>query len=186
MRLINGTKFLSGLFEGNSPPVRQSHAAFAFLLDYVPNWKRAYGKGGLIQYQPFVPEDTAHDVYSECLKWSQKKGIVPYLGVFKRHVHDPFLMTYSTGGWSMAMDFKVTAANRKDIWEHTQELTEIVLEGGGRFYFAKDLVIRPEDARRMFPAANLKKFLELKRKYDPGSLLQTDMWRRVFEPLADE
>jgi FAD/FMN-containing dehydrogenase len=186
MRLINGTKFLSGLFEGNSPPVRQSHAAFAFLLDYVPNWKRAYGKGGLIQYQPFVPEDTAHDVYSECLKWSQKKGIVPYLGVFKRHVHDPFLMTYSTGGWSMAMDFKVTAANRKDIWEHTQELTEIVLEGGGRFYFAKDLVIRPEDARRMFPAANLEKFLELKRKYDPGSLLQTDMWRRVFEPLADE
>ncbi|MDG2144773.1 MAG: FAD-binding oxidoreductase [Planctomycetota bacterium] len=184
MRLINGTKFVSGLFEGNRPPIRQSHAGFAFLLDYVPNWKRAYGKGGLIQYQPFVPEETAHDVYSECLKWSQRKGIVPYLGVFKRHIHDPFLMTYSTGGWSMAMDFKVTAANRKDVWEHTKELTEIVLEGGGRFYFAKDMVIGSKDAQRMFPKENLARFFELKNRLDPDHLLQTDMWRRVLRPLA--
>jgi decaprenylphospho-beta-D-ribofuranose 2-oxidase len=186
MRLINGTKFVSGLFEANAKPVRQSHAAFAFLLDYVPNWKRAYGKSGLIQYQPFVPEETAHEVYSECLKWSHRKGIVPYLGVFKRHVHDPFLMTYSTGGWSMAMDFKVTPSNREEVWAHTRELSEIVLEGGGRFYFAKDMVIGPDEARRMFPSENLAKFFALKRKHDPDCLLKTDMWRRVLGPLANE
>jgi len=186
MRLINGAKFVSGLFEGNRPPVRQAHAAFAFLLDYVPNWKRAYGTGGLIQYQPFVPHATAHDVYSECLRWSQRKGFVPYLGVFKRHRPDPFLMTYAQDGWSMAMDFKVTAANRADLWEHCRELTEIVLEGGGRFYFAKDLVIGPRDAERMFPAENLQRFLELKAELDPSGLFVTDLWRRVFEPLARE
>lgn len=186
MQLVNGAKYVSGLFEGNRAPVRQAHAAFAFLLDYVPNWKRAYGKGGLIQYQPFVPAATAHNVYSECLRWSQRKGFVPYLGVFKRHRPDPFLMTYAQDGWSMAMDFKVTAANRAELWEHCRELTEIVLEGGGRFYFAKDLVIGPRDAERMFPAENLQRFLELKAELDPEGLLVTDMWRRVFEPLARE
>ena len=186
MRLINGTKYVSGLFEGNRAPVRQAHAAFAFLLDFVPNWKLAYGQGGLIQYQPFLPEETAHDVYTECLRWCHKKGLVPYLGVFKRHRPDPFLMTYCTGGWSMAMDFKVTAANRAEVWQHCRELTEIVLEGGGRFYFAKDLVIEPRDAERMFPAAALQRFLELKAELDPDGLLATDMWRRVFEPLARE
>ena len=186
MRLINGAKYVSGLFEGNHRPTRQAHAAFAFLLDYVPNWKRAYGTGGLIQYQPFMPEETAHDVYSECLRWSHKKGIVPYLGVFKRHRPDPFLMTYCTGGWSMAMDFRVTPKNREELWQHCRELTEIVLEGGGRFYFAKDLVIGPKDAERMFPEAALQRFLELKRELDPEGLFVTDMWRRVFEPLARE
>ena len=186
MRLINGAKYVSGLFEGNHRPTRQAHAAFAFLLDYVPNWKRAYGTGGLIQYQPFMPEETAHDVYSECLRWSHKKGIVPYLGVFKRHRPDPFLMTYCTGGWSMAMDFRVTPKNREELWQHCRELTEIVLEGGGRFYFAKDLVIGPKDAERMFPEAAVQRFLELKRELDPEGLFVTDMWRRVFEPLARE
>jgi len=186
MRLVNGAKYTSGLFEGNRPPVRQAHAAFAFLLDYVPNWKLAYGKGGLIQYQPFMPEETAHDVYTECLKWCHKKGIVPYLGVFKRHRPDPFLMTYCTGGWSMAMDFKVTATNKEEVWQHTRELTDIVLEGGGRFYFAKDLVIGPRDAERMFPEENLQRFLELKCELDPDHVFVTDMWRRVFEPLARE
>jgi len=82
------------------------------------------------------------------------------------------------------MDFKVTAANRKDVWEHTKELTEIVLEGGGRFYFAKDMVIGSKDAQRMFPKENLARFFELKNRLDPDHLLQTDMWRRVLRPLA--
>ncbi|MDF1799466.1 MAG: FAD-binding oxidoreductase [Planctomycetota bacterium] len=185
MRLVNGAKFVSGLFEGNRPPIRQSHAAFAFLLDYVPNWKRAYGEGGLIQYQPFVPPETAHEVYSECFRWSYKKGFVPYLGVFKRHRPDPFLMTYCTGGWSMAMDFKVTANNRAELWEHCAELSEIVLAGGGRFYFAKDMVITPEVCERMYPAGTLDAFFELKRRLDPDGLLVTDAWRRAFEPLFD-
>ena len=186
MRLINGAKYVSGLFECNRRPIRQAHAAFAFLLDYVPNWKRAYGAGGLIQYQPFVPNATAHDVYSECMRWNQRKGFVPYLGVFKRHRPDPFLMTYASDGWSMAMDFKVTPQNRAELWQHCRELTEIVLAGGGRFYFAKDLVIEPRDAERMFPAANLQRFLELKAELDPDALFVTDLWRRVFEPLARE
>src|SRR5262249_55244757 len=56
MRAINAAKYFSGRFESMRGPYRQAHAAFAFLLDYVPNWKWAYGrtdKSGLIQYQAF-------------------------------------------------------------------------------------------------------------------------------------
>jgi hypothetical protein len=78
------------------------------------------------------------------------------------------------------MDFKVTPANRAAIWKHCSELSEVVLEGGGKFYFAKDLVLSPEQARRAFPEDKLEAFLALKRELDPEGLLQTDLWRRLF------
>jgi FAD/FMN-containing dehydrogenase len=44
MRAINAAKYHAGRLEGMRGPYRQSHAAFAFLLDYGPNWKWAYGR----------------------------------------------------------------------------------------------------------------------------------------------
>ena len=179
-RLINSVKYLAGRFEAMGEPHRWTHAEFAFLLDYVPHWKRAYGKGGLIQYQPFLPPETAEETYNELIRRCQKRGLVPYLGVFKRHRPDPFWLTHSTGGWSFAMDFKVTPSNRERLWKHCAEMTEIVLDAGGRFYFAKDLVLADGDARRMFPESKLGAFLALKQELDPEGLLETNLWRRLF------
>ena len=183
MRTINAAKYWSGRIEAMGEPVRQPHAAFAFLLDYVPNWKWSYGRGegrGLIQYQSFVPAAVAHDVFRTLIERSRAGGFTPYLSVIKRHRPDPFLLTHALDGWSMALDFKVTPPRRRALWEHCAALTRIVLDHGGRFYFAKDLVLEPADARRMFDPANLAKFLDLKRELDPGGMLQTDLWRRLF------
>ncbi len=187
MRFLNAAKFASGRLEVMQGPFRQSLAAFSFLLDYVPNWKWAYGrkeKRGLIQHQIFLPVATAHATYSEILRRNQSNGFVPYLGVFKRHRPDPFWLTHALDGWSLAMDFKVTPENRAGLWKHCAELTEITLAAGGKFYFAKDLVIGPDAAKRMYPADKLEQFLKLKRELDPESLLQTDSWRRVFAGLG--
>lgn len=183
MQTINFAKYLAGQMEERAGPHRQAHAAFAFLLDYVPNWKWAYGRGekrGLIQYQAFVPKETAADVYEEILRRCRRAGIVPYLGVLKRHRPDPFWLTHSNDGWSFALDFKVTPANRADLWRHCAELTRVVLAGRGKFYFAKDLVIGSQDMISMFPPEKLNAFLELKRRLDPATLLQTDLSRRVM------
>ena len=180
MPLLNWSKHLAGKFESRRPPYRQSHAAFAFLLDYVPDWKRAYGKGGLIQYQSFLPKESAEDVYSEMLRHCHHRGIVPYLGVFKRHRMDPFWLTHAVDGWSFAMDFQVPSGDRSRLWKHCAELTEIVLAGGGKFYFAKDLVIDKDAARRMFDEDALARFMALKNELDPEHLLQTNLWRRLF------
>ncbi|MEM9799970.1 MAG: FAD-binding oxidoreductase [Planctomycetota bacterium] len=183
MRLLNGTKFQMGKLEQRRGWYRQSHAAFNFLLDYVPNWKFAYGRKpgvGLIQYQVFLPHDTALDGFTEVLHRQRARGHVSYLGVLKRHRPDSFLLTHGLDGWSMAMDFKVTPKTRKSLWSTCDELTRVVLERGGRFYFAKDSVIGPKAVEAMYDADRLARVRALKETLDPDSLLQTDLWRRAF------
>jgi len=183
MSLVNWTKHQAGKLEQRKGFHRQSHAGFNFLLDFVPNWKFAYGRGGLrglIQYQVFVPKETAHAALSEVLRRSAQRGHTAFLGVLKRHRPDPFLLTHAVDGWSLALDFKVTPENRSSLWDTTDELTQIVLAAGGRFYFAKDAVIGPATARAMFPVGARERFLALKAEVDPEHLLQTDLWRRVF------
>jgi len=184
MRLVNAAKYVAGRIEHHKGRFRQSHAGFSFLLDYVPNWKWAYGREpvrcGLIQYQPFLPRDAAHDVALDLLARCRKAGIVPFLGVVKRHRPDPFWLTHALDGWSLALDFKVTPQTRERLWRLCAELTEVVLGAGGRFYFAKDLVLGPHDAQRFLPADRLAAFRALKRELDPESLLATELSRRVL------
>ncbi|MEM8713313.1 MAG: FAD-binding oxidoreductase [Planctomycetota bacterium] len=183
MRLLNFTKHQMGKLEQRQGWYRQSHAAFNFLLDFVPNWKFAYGRRpghGLIQYQVFLPKETALDGFTEVLERQQRRGHVSYLGVLKRHRPDPFLLTHGLDGWSMAMDFKVTPRSRESLWATCDELTRVVLERGGRFYFAKDAVIGPKTVESMFDADRLAAFRDMKAELDPDELLQTDLWRRAF------
>ena len=182
MRLVNLAKFHAGRVEQMGGPYLQSHAGFNFLLDYVPNWKWAYGRRrgyGLIQYQPFVPHEHALEVYSELLELCRRRGFVSYLGVLKRHKPDPFWLTHALDGWSFALDFKVTPARREALWQHCHDMTEIVLAAGGKFYFAKDLVLRAQDAERFYPEGRLEAFRALKHELDPEGLLQSDVWRRI-------
>ncbi|EMO61581.1 FAD binding domain protein [Leptospira borgpetersenii serovar Pomona str. 200901868] len=178
MRLVNFAKFVSGYLTNNKPYF-QGHAEYAFLLDYVPNWKFMYKPGSMIQYQSFIPKENVVDAFCEILKICQKRRIVTWLAVFKKHKSDPFLLTHALDGYSMAMDFPVTFGNRKRLWELAGELDEIVLKFGGKFYFAKDSTLRPETVQRAFPKKNLEKFYSLKRKFDPKGILETDLYRRI-------
>lgn len=184
MRLVNAVKYHSGRMEAFAGRFRQSHAGFAFLLDYVPNWKFAYGRvrgeRGLIQYQPFLPDAVAHDVLQDLLARARRARLVPYLGVLKRHRPDPFWLTHAVDGWSLAMDFKVQPSTRERLWRLCAEMTQVVLDAGGRFYFAKDLVISAADAQRFLPADKLAAFRALKRRHDPEGLLASDLSRRVL------
>lgn len=190
MRAVNAAKWLAGCAEAAQNPYRQPLAAFSFLLDYVPNWKFAYGtepgRRGLIQFQSFVPHAAAHDTFLELLARSRAGRLVPYLLVLKRHRPDPFWLTHAVDGWSLAMDFKVTPDNRERLFAHCRALAEVVLAAGGRFYGAKDLVLGPGALARFIPAAELGRFLELKRRLDPGGLLQTDLSRRLLAGLLAE
>ncbi len=180
MRLINRTKYVQGSTLGNKKTFRQSHAAFAFLLDYVPNWKFIYKPGGLIQYQSFVPEATAEACFRAQLETCQRAGIVPFLGVFKRHRKDSFLMSHAVEGYSFALDLPVTKHNRERVWSLAKELNQLVLEAGGRFYFAKDSTLDSETARSYLGEEALHRFYALKRSCDPHNLLQTELSRRLF------
>lgn len=180
MQAINFAKSLSAstLSHGQTHP--QSHAGFAFLLDYVPNWKHAYKPGGLIQYQSFIPKEHAQAVFSEQVKLAQAYGIVPYLGVFKRHRPDDFLMTHAVDGYSLALDFAVTPPKQGGLLSLAAEMDRLVIEAGGRFYFAKDSALHRSSVAEALGEERISRFFALKRECDPENLLQTNLYRRLF------
>jgi FAD/FMN-containing dehydrogenase len=175
--LVNTGKYVLGL---RRQRYLQSHAAFHFLLDYIPSWERAYGREGLIQYQSFLPKETAAEVWREMLRLSQKHGFPSYLGVTKRHRPDGFLFSHGVDGFSLALDFKVPARRRSELHALLQVFDRMVVEAGGRFYFAKNSETSAEIARAFWGEETLQRFRALKQRCDPYSILESDLARRIL------
>ena len=177
-RLVNAVKYRLPETFSRDGTFLQPHVAFAFLLDYVPNWRNMYGGTGFIQYQIFVPDATARATLARALELCRRRGVVSYLGVFKRHRADEFLLSHGLDGWSLALDFAVPPREPKRLWDLTTELTELVLEAGGKFYAAKDSVL---DAAQFAQAYGdrVERFRALKRTLDPGNLFASDLSRRL-------
>jgi len=174
---VNTAKYIASL---RRHTFRQPHAAFHFLLDYVPDWELSMGRGGLIQYQSFLPKETALQAWTELLALTKKQGIPSYLGVTKRHRPDNFLLTHAMDGFSLAMDFKVTDARRSRLRSLLLECDKIVLAHGGRFYFAKNSETTAETALAFYGQETVDKFKKLKKRCDPNGLLESDLYRRIF------
>lgn len=178
MRAINLGRYLAGrLRHGARYP--QTLAAFHFLLDYVPEWRRAYLPGGLVQYQPFVPARVAERVFGEILDLSRRRGFVPLLAVLKRHKPDDHLLSPYVDGWSLALDYRVPRAGLAVLRPFFRTLDRIVVQAGGRFYAAKDAVLDAETFRRSLPPDRLAAFAAARRRCDPEGLLSTDLSRRL-------
>ena len=177
-KAVNAAKYLSAQ---RKHTFRQSHAEFHFLLDYVPDWERSAGRSGLIQYQSFLPKETAEAAWREIIELSIRRRCPSYLGVTKRHRPDKFLFTHGVDGFSLALDYKVTDGNRKALSAMLQEFDRIVLEAGGRFYFAKNSETSAESARRFLGDETIGKFRTLKKRCDPNNLLESDLYRRLFK-----
>lgn len=173
---VNTAKYLVG----RDTTYPQPHAAFHFLLDYVPDWELSYGQQGLIQYQSFLPKETAYDAWKVMLEISQKRGLPSYLGVTKRHRPDNFLLSHALDGFSLAFDFKITNRNRAELEAMTQDFDKIAIAAGGRFYFAKNSETAPETARTFLGDETIAKFRKLKERCDPDNLLGSDLYQRVF------
>ncbi|MEQ1634267.1 MAG: FAD-binding oxidoreductase [Planctomycetota bacterium] len=180
--LVNALKWKAGPSEQRKSPYLQSHGAFHFLLDYVPRWHWMTKPGGLIQFQPFVPKEHAERVLRTLIEQCQQAGMVPYLGVLKRHRKDPFLMTHAVDGFSMAMDFVVSTnkGKREALWALCRRLAETVLEANGRFYYAKDAVLLNSSFSRIHGDDAVRTFRSLKERVDKNNLLQTDLSRRLL------
>jgi decaprenylphospho-beta-D-ribofuranose 2-oxidase len=143
MRVINLAKYLAGR-AGGTRSYFQSHAAFHFLLDYIPNWKFAYHPGGLLQYQFFVPAEAAAHVFREAIRRQQRSGVVSYLAVLKRHRADRFAARYAVDGFSLALDFPVRQSSVGALMALCREFDALRTEAGGHVYAAKDAVSRGE------------------------------------------
>jgi len=180
MCFVNAVKYyLSRIFDRGKPYL-QSLVAFNFLLDYVPNWKKIYLPGGFIQHQSFVPLENAYETIKAILEITHRHQMPPFLAVFKRHRPDSFLMSHGVDGYSLALDFPITASTRGKILLMTDEIDTLVCSVGGRFYPAKDATLRGDTYRKSLPEEAIREFLELKTKVDPDGLMKTDLSDRLL------
>lgn len=178
VHFTNELKYRASQF-GSTDAYFQPHAAFHFLLDQMPGFRNAYEPGGFIQFQPFVPREHAREVFRQILDISKRKGIVSYLGVLKRYRPDDFLMSHALDGYSLALDYPITRSNKAELWRMCHHFSDLVCEAGGRFYPAKDLVIRPDHLQRTIGDSALATFRALRAEVDPERILSTAWASRV-------
>ena len=138
VRALNAGRYRSAALRGRSPHA-QSHAAFHFLLDYVPGWKRAYRPHGFLQYQLFVPADASRYAFGEALRLQRAQGVYSYLAVMKQHRAGRFAAPYAVSGHSLALDFPVRPS-RPGLTALCRSYDALLREVGGRVYAAKDSV----------------------------------------------
>ncbi len=177
MRFVNFAKSTVARF-GPKGEYDQGLVAFNFLLDYVPTFRDAYRPHGFVQYQPFVPKENAEEVFRNILRLTQARDVPSYLGVMKRHRPDAYLLSHGLDGYSLALDFPITPSNRATLTKTLHEISDMVCEAGGRFYPAKDGMIRPDHVQRAWGQERLARFDTLRKMVDPDRLLRTELAAR--------
>jgi decaprenylphospho-beta-D-ribofuranose 2-oxidase len=156
----------------------QEIAGYFHPLDMVGQWNRLYGRPGLVQYQfvvPFGREDTMRAIIerlSAC-------GVASFLAVLKRFGEgNDAPLSFPQPGWTLALDMP-GGGTGLDTLLHS--LDEMVLEAGGRNYFAKDAHTVPATIRRGYP--RLGEWQAVRQRVDPHHVWQSDLGRRLL--LAD-
>ena len=134
----------------------------------------------MCDFGSFLPKETALQAWTEMLATAKTRGLPSYLGVTKRHRPDDFLLSHAVDGFSLALDFKVTDRNRAKLSAMLAEFDQIVLNAGGRFYFAKNSETSAEATRAFLGDETVERFKKLKKRTDPDGLLESDLYRRIF------
>ncbi|MFM7252859.1 MAG: FAD-binding protein [Ilumatobacteraceae bacterium] len=152
----------------------QSISAFFHPLDLVGSWNRLYGARGMVQYQFVVPfgEEAAVRTVVERLSDSR---ITSFLAVLKRlGAANPAPLSFPRAGWTLALDVPASSPGLAGL---LHSLDDIVLDAGGRHYFAKDSCTTRAAIERGYP--RLAEWRQVRATADPQGRWQSDLGRRL-------
>jgi decaprenylphospho-beta-D-ribofuranose 2-oxidase len=139
---------------------------------------------GIETFQAFVPASQAEGLFKEIVRRSHESACMPLWCVVKQHRADPFLLSYQVDGFSLEVNYRITPRTVRLLHDMLRELMELVIEAGGRFYLAKDSLLTSVLYRQSVGDGAVDTFLQLKQRYDPDMLFQSDLFRRVLRPSA--
>jgi decaprenylphospho-beta-D-ribofuranose 2-oxidase len=152
----------------------QGIGAFFHPLDLVGSWNRLYGAKGMVQYQFVVPFG-AEDAMRTVIERLSASGAASFLAVLKRFgkANDAPL-SFPAPGWTLALDVPGASHGLGDL---LHGLDRVVLDAGGRHYFAKDAHTTAAAIRRGYP--RLDEWKAVRDTVDPHGLWQSDLSRRL-------
>ncbi|HEX3518238.1 MAG TPA: D-arabinono-1,4-lactone oxidase, partial [Solirubrobacteraceae bacterium] len=105
----------------------------------------------------------------------RQRRLPVYLAVFKRFgaaFGGP--LSFPIEGWTLAIDIPADAPG---LVAALEQLDEVVAGCGGRVYLTKDIRLRSDILRSMYP--QLDRFHTLRERVDPLGLLRSDLARRL-------
>ncbi len=152
----------------------QHIGTFFHPLDGLGDWNLLYGPNGFLQYQFAVSDDHGNAVHEaiDLVCGARAPSFVSVLKRFGPGNDGP--LSFPIAGWTLALDFPVGSPSLQPLVE---ALDEIVINAGGRVYLAKDSRVPAELLHRMYP--RLPDLQSVRRRIDPGGLLQSDLSRRL-------
>jgi decaprenylphospho-beta-D-ribofuranose 2-oxidase len=151
----------------------QNITQFFHPLDLVGEWNRVYGSHGFLQYQFMVPFGQ-EQMFRRSIDKISSSGHVSFLNVLKTFGEgNAAPMSFPSKGWTLTVDIPVTPG----LDRLCQELDEMVLNAGGRLYFAKESRTSPEMIEQMYPRIN--EWRKIRASVDPEGVFHSDLSRRL-------
>ncbi len=122
--------------------------SYFYPLDALLDWNRIYGRKGFAQFQCVFPLAQSEQGLTKLLRAIANAGSASFLAVLKRFGAQDSAFSFPMEGYTLALDFPVTPPTLALL----EQLDQITLEHGGRFYLAKDsrmhaATLRAADAR---------------------------------------
>lgn len=169
---FNEAYFRHGAWQANEFLLLPSGSYF-FPLDRVGAWNRIYGRKGFIQHQCVLPLLKGPAILAEMIGRIAARGEGSFLAVLKKLGQSFGIMSFPVPGYTLALDFPVKAG----LLEFLDELDELVVEGGGRIYLAKDA----RQSRGTFEAGypNISKFRDIRRGIDATNRIRSRLAERL-------
>lgn len=181
MKLINSLQYNTGGMSSDVQENKVSLSKYHYLMDMkFPNYNYFF-RSGFFLYQPILPVGKSIEGYEKLIKITQKYGYVSFMSSLKayRKQKEDFLLTFSLDGYSITMDIPKSKYDIKKQVKMFYEMNDFVIQNGGKIYLGKTPVLNEDHFRAMY--TNFDKFFELKNNFDPDSLFQSNMLRRIMK-----
>ena len=150
---------------------RVHYDQYFFPLDGLAAWNKLYGRRGFFQHQSIVPTNSASDAVQRLLNLTAAYGQGSFLIVLKMFGDrlSPGILSFPRPGATLALDLPNRGESTRRL---LAEMTNVVMEAGGRLYPAKDATMSADAFRTGFPDWHKVEGLR-----DPN--VMSDFWRRV-------
>lgn len=146
---------------------------YFYPLDSLSNWNRMYGRNGFLQYQATFPPGERQGVVKLLEKLGESRR-ASFLAVLK--VMGPAnegMLSYPIPGYTLTLDLP----NKPGAVDFLRSLDRVLLQHGGKLYFAKDSCALPETIAEMYP--RLPEFKALRARLDPHGKMTSNLARRL-------